>query len=279
MTLTAESTSRFVQAGPVKIHYHEAGSGPALIAIHGGAPGAFGWGNFGRNMEALAKHFRVLIVDLAGYGKSEKPPIVGGQYGFHAKIFIDMFDALGIDKAHVVGLATGGAVAIKMAIDYPKRIDRLVLVSSAGGLMMYQPQPTEGMKVIRSYYSGEGPSREKMRRYLEMTVSNRDLITEELITERYDESIDPAFMAQAPEGRPGSIAVAEPLWKDLDQIKASTLVIWGRDNRVQGYDNAIFMLNRIPDVQIHIYGNVGLWVPYEKPAAFNREVIGFLAED
>ena len=278
MTLTAEGTSRFVQAGDVKIHYHEAGSGPVLIAIHGGAPGAFGWGNFGRNMEALSQHFRVLIVDLAGYGKSDKVKIVGGQYAFHSNIFIAMFDALGIEKAHVMGLATGGAVAIKMAIDHPERVERLVLVSSAGGLMLYQPQPTEGSKVIASYYGGEGPTREKMRRYLEMTVSNRELITDDLIAERYEASIDPAFMAQAPEGRPGSIAPAEPLWKDLDQIKARTLVLWGRDNRVQGFDNAIFMLNRIPDVQVNLYGKVGLWIPYEKPAAFHRDVIGFLTE-
>ncbi|MDP3174944.1 MAG: alpha/beta fold hydrolase, partial [Phenylobacterium sp.] len=115
MALTAEGTSRFVQAGDVRIHYHEAGEGPLLIAIHGGAPGAFGWGNFGRNMEALSKHFRTLIVDLPGYGQSDKPPIQGGQYGFYAKIFMAMFDALGIDKAHVVGLATGGGVGIKIA--------------------------------------------------------------------------------------------------------------------------------------------------------------------
>jgi 2-hydroxy-6-oxonona-2,4-dienedioate hydrolase/4,5:9,10-diseco-3-hydroxy-5,9,17-trioxoandrosta-1(10),2-diene-4-oate hydrolase len=279
MALTAEETSRFVQAGDVKVHYHEAGTGPVLICIHGGAPGAFGWGNFGRNMDALSQHFRTIIVDLPGYGKSDKPPIQGGQYGFYAKIFIDMFDALGIDKAHVMGMATGGGAAIKMAIDYADRVDRLLLVSSAGGVMMFQPQPTEGMKVIRSYYGGTGPSVEKMRRYLETIMFDHSQVTDELIDERYQASIDPAFMVQAPEGRPGSIAVVEPVWKDLDRIKARTLVMWGRDNRVQGYDNALFMLSRIPDVQVHIYGNTGLWIPQERPQSFNRQVVGFLSED
>jgi 4,5:9,10-diseco-3-hydroxy-5,9,17-trioxoandrosta-1(10),2-diene-4-oate hydrolase len=278
MPITAENTSRFVQAGGVKIHYHEAGTGPVLVAIHGGAPGAFGWGNFGRNMEALSQHFRTLIVDLPGYGQSDKPPIEGGQFGFYAKIFIAMFDALGIDKAHLVGLATGGGAAIKMAIDHPERVDRLVLVSAAGGIPLFQPQPSEGMKVIRSYYGGEGPSREKMRRYLEMMMFDQSLITEELIEERYEASIDPAFMAQAPEGRPGSMPLVEPVWKELERIKAHTLVVWGRDNRVQGYDSALFMLNRIPDVEVHIYGRAGLWVPWEKAVAFNREVIGFLGD-
>lgn len=279
MPITAETTSRFVQAGDVRVHYHEAGSGPALICIHGGAPGAFGWGNFGVSMEALSKHFRTIIVDLPGYGHSDKPPIEGGQYGFYAKIFIDMLDALGLQKAHIMGMATGGAAAIKMAIDYPERIDRLLLVSAAGGLMLYQPQPTEGMKVIRGYYGGAGPSLEKMRRYLEMIIFDHGLITDELVQERYDASVDPAFRAQAPEGRPGSIAVQEPLWKDLSQIKARTLVMWGRDNRVQGFDNAIFMLNQIPDVEVHIYGKTGLWIPWERPAGFVAQVVGFLTAD
>lgn len=278
MTLTAESTSRFVQAGDVKVHYHEAGSGPALVCIHGGAPGAFGWGNFGRNMEALSQHFRTIIVDLPGYGKSDKPPIEGGQYGFYAKIFIDMFDALGIDKAHILGMATGGGAAIKIAVDHPERLDRLVLVSSVGGVMMFAPQPTEGMKTIRAYYGGEGPSPAKMRRYLETIMYDHSLITEELVMERYEASVDPAFMKQAPEGRPGSIAVQEPVWKDLDRIKAPTYVIWGRDNRVQTYENALFMLSRIPEVQLHIYGQTGLWAPFERAESFNRQVIGFLTE-
>ncbi|WP_091737279.1 alpha/beta fold hydrolase [Phenylobacterium immobile] len=279
MALTAEHTSRFVRAGDVKVHYHEAGSGPALVCIHGGAPGAFGWGNFGRNMDALSAHFRTIIVDLPGYGKSDKPPIEGGQYGFYAKIFIDMLDALGIDRAHIMGMATGGGAAIKMAIDYADRVDKLVLVSSVGGVMQFAPQPTEGMKTIRGYYGGDGPSPTKMRRYLETIMYDASLITEDLVMERYAASIDPAFMSQAPEGRPGSVAAQEPVWKDLDRIKAPTYVLWGRDNRVQTYENALFMLSRIPDVQLHIYGQTGLWVPFERAAAFNRQVIDFLTED
>jgi 4,5:9,10-diseco-3-hydroxy-5,9,17-trioxoandrosta-1(10),2-diene-4-oate hydrolase len=279
MAITSESTSRFVQANDVKVHYHEAGTGPVLIAIHGGAPGAFGWGNFGRNMEALSKHFRTIIVDLPGYGQSDKPPIEGGQYGFYSRVFAAMMEALGIKKAHLMGLATGGGAAIKMALDWPDRIDRLVLVSAAGGLSMFQSQPTEGMKVIRSYYGGEGPSREKMRAYLEMIMFDHSLITDELIDERYQASIDPAFMVQAPEGRPGSSPTVEPLWKDLERIKARTLVVWGRENRVQGYENALFMFNRIPDVQMHIYAGAGLWIPWEKANAFNQEVIGFLLDN
>jgi 4,5:9,10-diseco-3-hydroxy-5,9,17-trioxoandrosta-1(10),2-diene-4-oate hydrolase len=276
MALTAEGTSKFVQAGDVKIHYHEAGSGEAVICIHGGAPGAYGWGNFGRNMEALAAQYRTFIVDLPGYGKSDKPEVTGGRYGFYARVFKDMLDALGIDKAHIIGLATGGAAAIKMALDYPDRIGKLVLVSSAGGMPMFMTSPSEGQKVINSYYAPPGPSREKMRNYLQTIMYDSKLITDEFIDERYEASIQPEFMASAPEGRPSATVNTEPLWKDLDQIKSPTLVMWGRDNRVQTYDNALFMLNRIPDVQVVIFGKTGLWIPIERAEEFNRYTLGFL---
>src|SRR5260370_33547003 len=139
MALTAEETSRFAQAGDGKIHYPEAGSGPTVVHIHGGAPGAFGWGNFGRNMDALSQHFRTIIVDLPGYGKSNKPPVIGGTFGFHARIFRGMFDALNIEKAHVIGMAMGGGVTTTMALNYPEHIDRLVPCSSAARTVLFPP--------------------------------------------------------------------------------------------------------------------------------------------
>jgi len=278
MTLTAEGTSRYVQAGDVKIHYHEAGDGPTVVAIHGGAPGAFGWGNFGRNMDALSQHFRMIIVDLPGYGKSDKPSVTGGAFGFYANIFKDFLDALNIEKAHVMGMAMGAGAAMMMALNYPERVDRLVLVSAAGGPILFQPQPSEGSKIVAGYYRGEGPTPEKMRKYLEVMMYDKSLITDELVAERYEASIDPETMDRAPGGRTGDRPVLESVWKDMDRIRAKTLVVWGRDNRLRSYDSALFMLNQIPDVQVHIFGKTGLWVPWERSTEFNRLVTGFLSD-
>ncbi len=278
MTLTRENTSRFVQAGDVRIHYHEAGQGPVLLCIHGGAPGAFGWANFGRNLAALSQHFRTLIVDLPGYGLSDKPRIEGPRTGFYARTFADMLSALGIERAHVMGLATGGSVALKMALATPERVDRLIVINSPGGLSLMSAQPPR--PVSHDYYGGEGPSMARMRANLERLVHDHKVLTEEVVRERYEASIDPAFMDQAPEGKGGAAgATLEPLWQDLHRIAAPTLVIWGQHNPTLGFDHALFMLSRIPDVRVHIHGRCGLWVPFEKAAEFNHNVIGFLSVD
>ena len=279
MTLTAESTSRFVEAAGVRVHLHEAGDGPLLVLVHGGAPGAYGWGNFGQNMAAFARRFRTVIVDLPGYGRSAPPPVDGGVYSSPARVFAALVGELGEERGHFVGLATGGAVSLALAVEHPEVVDRLVLVSSAGGLPLFTPSPSEGQKAIRGYYAGGGPSREKMRAYLEMMLYDRSLVTDVLVEERYRASVDPHFLACRLGTGAGSGAGSgegEQLWARLQDIAAPTLVVWGRDNRVQGYDNALFMLQRIPDVEVHIFGRTGLWVPYERARRFEALITDFL---
>lgn len=270
MEPTADSTSRYVTAAGVRVHLHEYGTGPLLLLVHGGGPGANGWSNFGQNMAGFARSFRTVIVDLPGYGRSDVPDIHGGQHAFHARVLTALIRECGEQSAHVVGLATGGAIGILMAAEHPDVVDRLVLVSSAGGLPTFSVSPSEGVKAIRAYYQGSGPSRAKMLSYLEMVVHDHSTITDELVEERYQASLK----NRAHE----STGVAESVWEKLPHVAAPTLVIWGRDNRVQGYDNALFMLNHIPDVEVHLFGGTSLWVPWERRERFEALVQSFLGK-
>jgi 2-hydroxy-6-oxonona-2,4-dienedioate hydrolase/4,5:9,10-diseco-3-hydroxy-5,9,17-trioxoandrosta-1(10),2-diene-4-oate hydrolase len=220
-------------------------------------------------MAGFAKSFRTVIVDLPGFGRSETPSIEGGHYTFHARVLAALIEEYGEQSAHVVGLATGGAIGIVMAAMHPEVVDRLVLVSSAGGLPTFSVHPSEGMKAIRTYYRGKGPSRDKMLSYLELVVHDHTTITDELVEGRYQASLENRAQDSA--------GVPESVWEKLPQIAAPTLVIWGRDNRVLGYDNALFMLNRIPDVEVHLFGDTGLWVPWERRERFEALVRDFLS--
>lgn len=271
--LTYENTSRFAQAGNLRLHYHDAGRGPVLLCIHGGAPGAFGWGNLGRNVQALSKHFRVIVVDLPGYGQSDKPEQQTGRNLMYTQSMVDLLQTLRIDRAHVLGMATGGAVAIRMAAEHPEVVDKLVLVSAAGGRSMFASRPKVSASQI--YYGGEGPTKQKMRDYLTQLVYDPALITDEVLTERYEASVDPEFMSKAPEGRSAKRHTPDDLWKRLDEIQAETLVIWGRENRAQPYENGVFMLSLIRRAQLHIFGECGLWIPFERMEEFNELVINF----
>lgn len=100
-----------------------------------------------------------------------------------------------------------------------------------------------------------------------MMLHDQSLVTDELVEDRYQASLV---------GAPGESGPAQAVWRELDRIASPTLVIWGRDNRVQGYDNALFMMNRIPDVELHIFGKTGLLVPFERAERFAALVRDFV---
>ena len=275
MALTEEATSKFVQAGPLKLHYHEAGRGPALIMIHGGGPGAGGWSNYRRNVDHFAEHFRVILPDLPGFAKSDKPKVEGGLLTYMAKAIKDLMGALDIPRAHFVGNSLGGGTTIKFALDYPDQIQRMVLMG-APGLPIFTPQPSEGIKHLMAYYEKPGPSMEKLRNFLNVMVYDGSQLTDQLIKERYEASIQPDLVANPLISRSRPM-LPEPLWKDFSKIKSKTLLIWGRDDRTVTLDHSFMLLNQLQDVRLHVFGKCGHWAQWEKAAEFNRLVADFLS--
>ena len=133
----------------MRLHYEESGShqGVPVVLIHGGGPGASGMSNFAKNLPVFAEHFRTVVVDQPGYGKSDKPPVEGNYFRFSANALKDLLDELGIDQAHLVGNSLGGGTAVRFALDYPDRAGRLVLMGPGGlTLNVFAPEPTEGVR-------------------------------------------------------------------------------------------------------------------------------------
>lgn len=275
MGLTFEGTSRSVQAGKHRIHYHEAGEGPPLVMIHGGGPGASGWGNYQRNIDVFAQNHRVLIPDLPGFAKSEKVEIRTSLYRYHADAIRAFMDAVGVEKAHIVGNSLGGAITLAFALDTPDRADRLILMGPGGGLQMFSPFPSEGVKHLFTYYEGEGPTEEKLDRFLDCMVYDRSMITPELFQARLEASKAPG-VAEGWPFKTNPRPILDPIWRDLDKVQHKTLLIWGRDDRTVMLDNSFIMLNQIPNVRLLILGKTGHWVQWERADEFNRFVSGFL---
>src|SRR4051812_16407439 len=126
---TETSTSRSVEVDGLTIHYHEAGSGVPLVALHGGGPGDGGWVSWGQNVPNLANEHRVLLPDLPQFGQST-PAVIGEPRAvYYAKIVHGFLDALGIDQAHVVGQSMGAGAALKLAADHPDRVMTLTVIA------------------------------------------------------------------------------------------------------------------------------------------------------
>jgi len=108
--------------------YRMAGSGPALLLLHGIGDSSEGWEPL---MADLAQHFTVVAPDLLGHGHSAKPR-ADYSVAAYANGMRDLLDVLDIDSATVVGHSLGGGVAAQFGYQYPERCERLVLVASGG---------------------------------------------------------------------------------------------------------------------------------------------------
>jgi 4,5:9,10-diseco-3-hydroxy-5,9,17-trioxoandrosta-1(10),2-diene-4-oate hydrolase len=279
-----QSTSRTLPVGEGQVHYHEAGTGTPVVLLHGGGPGASAWSNFGRTVPVFAERFRTLAIDQPGYGRSVAGPVTSHYFTFAAEAVVAVLDALGIERAHLVGNSLGGGTAVRFALRYPDRAGRLVLMGPGGlSLNVFAPDPTEGVKRLMEFGAPPGPSREKLATFLKTLVFNQKLITDELIEERYAFASDPAALkAMASMGatfRDPKTFEDGMLWREAHRLRNEVLLIWGREDRVNPLDGALVALKLIRKARLHVFGGCGHWAQLEKFDEFNRLAISFLEGD
>jgi pimeloyl-ACP methyl ester carboxylesterase len=266
---------RFVQAAGVRVHYGEAGAGHPVICLHGTGPGANAWANFRPNAGALAERFRTLLVDLPRFGRSEKVVVKAPRLDYLSGVIRGLMDGLGIERAHFVGNSMGAQVAIKLAIDTPARVGRMVLVAPAPiAHSVFAPMPTETVRMIAEYYGGEGPSLEKMRLLMRSLVYDPASLSEALIRERHQASIDPEVLAV----NKGPHWAHQSLEHELDKARGPVLLVWGQDDRASPLDHGLVMLRKMPQARLHVFARCGHSVQLEHPAEFNRLAVDFLTD-
>ncbi len=204
---------RLLDVAGRKIFVAETGDGPPVLLLHGGGPGASGVSNYARNIGALANEHRVIVPDLPGYGRSSKGVDGTDPFGFLADGIRGLLDRLGLAKAHLVGNSYGGACALRLALDTPDRVDRMVLMGP-GGIGTTRALPTRGLNSLLNYYSGDGPSRQKLEKFIRNhLVFNAADVPESVIEARYRDSIDPEVVAAPPLRRPSGPNALRTLWK------------------------------------------------------------------
>lgn len=263
-----------------EVFYCECGTdtgAPPLLLLHGGGPGADGFSNYQHNIKELAKTVgRVIAPDMPAFGKTANriPPGPGtGLMGALADVTVAFMDALGIAQADFVGNSMGGGQCLSIALRFPKRIRRMVLMGPGGFIATQTPIPTEGQRVMSQYYQGDGPSAAKMRAVLELLVHDRSFITDELVAQRVTASLRPDVVAAPPWPKYG----LDPLWKeDLASIETETLIMWGKEDRVNPVDGAQFFAKVLQNSELHVFPKCGHWVQFEQAIAFNRLVAEFL---
>ncbi|TAM88915.1 MAG: alpha/beta fold hydrolase, partial [Jatrophihabitans sp.] len=272
---------RELATGRGTLRYHEEGDGPPLVLLHGSGPGVSGWQNYRGVLPAFAARYRCLVLEFPGFGVSD--PADGHPMVTAPRSVLDLLDGLGLDRAPVIGNSMGGIVAVNLAIAHPQRFAKLVTIGGVG-VPLFSPSPAEGINRLMEFAAD--PTKDRLVQWLYSMVSDRALVTEELVEERWAlataaDSLATARAMYSREAFAARQAAADasgrpPYWSMLHRVRCPTLLTWGRDDRVSPVDSAIVPMRLIPRAELHVFPNCGHWTMLEAREAFCATVLAFL---
>ncbi|MFI8308308.1 alpha/beta fold hydrolase [Streptomyces sp. NPDC085927] len=278
---------RFHQAGPWRTRTLEAGTGDQHVVLLSGITGHVeGWT---RNVVALAEQgLHVHAIDVVGHGFTDKPTDVEYSCPLFARHVIAFLDALGIEKAHLVGQSLGGWIALHTAKTYPERVGKLVHVTGAGILLDDDARAQESKEVgdrVRTVTQRAlaAPTRESVRTRLEWLMLDSATVTDELVEARYriytlpdSQAAMPKLVAEAPgeANRPYLLTEA-----DLRALEHETLVLWSDHNPTTPAEVGRRAAELLPNGSFAMINGAGHWPMFEQPEEFNKIVGAFLTKD
>jgi pimeloyl-ACP methyl ester carboxylesterase len=263
---------RTIDAGGIETSYLEAGSGEAVLMLHGSGPGVSALANWQHNIPTLAQRFHVLAPDIVGFGTTERPEdIVYSLRSWTDHVWAFM-DARGIDEARVIGNSLGGRIALQMATDQADRIVKMVLMGAPGVGMT----PTEGLAALRAYEPSHDAMRQLLRNYFAVDPA---MITDDLVKIRYEASIaDGAYEAYRamffdPRHAGTELGITE---NEVRAIATPTLLIHGREDKVVPLQVSVTMLGLLPNADLHVFSACGHWTQIERAEEFCAVVSDYL---
>lgn len=227
-----------------RLAYGRAGEGAPLVLIHGLAGSTRWWS---RNIEPLARHFDVIALDLLGFGGSR-----GGAFVLieAAELVRGLLDQLGIHRCHVIGHSMGGTIAFDLALRWPERVDRLVLVDAA----IFGPGSTR-----RGYAWGLV----RQSRHLPLTFL-------------------PLLLRDALRAQPRALVAGAgglftlSLWERVPELNAPTLLVWGEHDTTVPVAVADDLHARLPRSELVVLAGAGHNPMWSRAEEFNRAVLHFL---
>lgn len=257
----------------IDIHYVEKGEGGTLMLVHGFTSNLFSWNEV---MPELSSHYRVIALDLPGYGFSDKPEDVTYDYKLFSDSIKQFLDTKGIGKLSIAGNSMGGGTSIRFTLDHPGMVEKLILVDSAGVKFEHSPIltvmfGTPGLNNFIFSIISEGLVKRSLKT---CCYYNDDAVTDER-----------AHLYTLPFRTEGALNAASKtvmqndfgsLESELGNIQAPTLIVWGEKDLLIPATAAGKFNRLIPDSKLVMIEKCGHMPQEEKPAETTAAFIDFL---
>jgi 2-hydroxymuconate-semialdehyde hydrolase len=251
-------------------HYHELGEGTPILFLHGSGTGVTAAANWWLNLPTLSEQGRCIAIDSIGYGQSVVAR--GTEYGIKEWVrhAVRVLDALGIEKTWIVGNSLGGWLAFQFAIDFPERL--LGIVSMGTG----------GAKLTGALAGHSNPNLTEagIRKTLELFVVDKSLVTDELVSLRYQSALNDTAsdrLAEVVAARDRDRTELPLDFDVLSRLDVPVLLIHGVQDVVIPVSRTWELLNVIPNADVHIFSQCGHWSQVERAEEFNTVITAYLS--
>lgn len=248
---------KFIEIANLKIAYQVKGSGTPIVLLHG-------WGaeanTFRYVIDQLSSTHQIYALDLPGFGLSEIPSEAWDASDY-ARIISTFFDQLNIDKVHLIGHSYGGRISIVLAAEQPERVNKLILVDSAG---IIPPRTVKYHIQISLVKIGR-----LIRKCGALGRRLADAIANRVGSKDYKQA--------GPMRATLVKSVNQNLRSILPNITAATLLIWGENDTDTPISFGKIMQDEIPNAELIILKDAGHYSFLDKPKEFCKSVEAFLS--
>ena len=261
---------KWLETAPGEItHYHELGEGTPILFLHGSGTGVTAAANWWLNLPELSGLGRCIAIDSIGYGQSVVAPDT--QYGIKEWVChaVRVLDSLGIEKTWIVGNSLGGWLAFQFAIDFPERLLGIVSMGTGGAAL------TGALKG----HSNPVLTEDGIRKTLEMFVVDKSLVTDELVSLRYQAALNDTAsdrLADVVAARDRDRTELPLDFGVLARLDIPVLLIHGVQDVVIPVSRTWDLLNIVPNADAHIFSQCGHWSQVERAEDFNAVLRQYL---
>jgi 2-hydroxymuconate-semialdehyde hydrolase len=272
MRLAAGVASRYVQVGPIRTHYLEAGQGEPVVLLHSAEFGGRAEFSWRYTIGALAAHFHVFAPDMVGFGQTDKIYNFTDPAGFRVRFVRDWMETLCIPSAHFVGNSFGGSLILSVAASRPVAWNiRSIVTSSGGGFA-----PVNEARTVLNDYDG---TRDWMRRILQVLFWDERWWSEEHVEERWRASREPGTWSATAAARlvlPNQPRAVPPDRPDYAHVQVPTLITGGREDLLREPGTWEDLHAKIAGSELHIFSPARHCAHIEFADEFNALAIDFI---
>ncbi|MCM3725894.1 alpha/beta fold hydrolase [Neobacillus cucumis] len=261
-----------IQTGNYLTYIHEGGENASqtIIFLHGSGPGASANTNWKHVLPHYKERYHVVAPDLYGFGETDHPkeyPKNGAEWmSERVQQVLALMDSLEVQKAHLVGNSLGGVIALNLLMYAPDRFDRVVLMGAGGGLT----EPTPELAKLANFHKDPNPV--AFKNLLSWFLYDKSVLEDELdaiVAERLETFLKPEVRRSYEENFTKShlsdMLIPPSALKQMDH---SILLIHGHGDRFVPLESSLYVMDYLPNAQLHIFKRCGHWAQVEQKERF-----------